>query len=485
MARRNPGYRAIGETLKVYFSLVEHLLRRPVRQLAIVAGVTLVLMPLLAINAANVASAMPSSPYAPPDNVHTIPYIYQGMVYYEDVDGLTATGADIADTALDPTFHPAAKGVSYGPTHAIPNCVQPPAQGGPVDRATYSDEQLAAYGLPTWAEWVGRGNTDRTEWENNVRSAGTRACYYHTRYEDGKGVIGGSLTPATAKASAHSTIAARPDTLRAPNLSFCGYPFSLGNSVWWGWMSDSFGDCPESTYYQYTAMEGYLRVPNWDNFAYANQDAAGWLGRGGWKILNACGQADHRSLVQAGFHMQTITYVEQLATAFWENTGWGADCFENDITTTPSGSNWVEFGGDLLYIILGCGGSPSNNCTYVHIEDQTLGKNTFYFTNYVSGPVPNTQSAACMHELTKDVGFFRTLYYTSADVYFCRASHWQTTNNTVVETGVPMYNAAEIWGDQPGTTLVCVNAGLPNNPGDPTWPNSSFTEYRDTTNNNC
>ncbi len=231
------------------------------------------------------ASPLPVSQFAPPDAKHTHPYTYQGRVFYMDDNNLTTTGATVEDTAIDPTFHPKPMGESFGPTKTIPNCVSAPRQGGPVDRAMYTDAQLAAYGLPTWAEWVGRGNTDRGEWTNIVRNSGMRLCGYHSRYMNGLPVIDGNLS---GQATRSTSVPSKPMTARIPRLTFCSYMINMQAPAYWGWMSDSDGDCQESSYYAYPSMEGYLHVPNWNNGAAPNQDVARWLGRGGWDVPPAC-----------------------------------------------------------------------------------------------------------------------------------------------------------------------------------------------------
>jgi hypothetical protein len=462
--------------------------RRHARRLAIASGVTLVLTPLLALNAANAASATPIALAAPPDATHTIPYTYQGQVYYMDANGLTATGANIVDTALDPTFHPAAQGISYGPVQTVLDCLSAPPQGGPVDRATYSDAQFAAYGLPTWADFLDRGNTDRAEWEATVRNSGTRLCNYSSEYENGKPMAADNLSERNAKIAKTAATSTHQATALKPNLSYCYNASTIAKGQWWGWMSDSTGDCPWPTYYQYTSMEGYIKVPNWDNTAFANQDVAGWLGRGGWTTQNACGSAvDRPSLVQAGFQIQTFQWVVGIENAMWDNTGYAADCNQNVIrySSDANSTPWSLNGGDLLQILQGCGISVPN-CTYTYIGDTTQGSSNHYFQMYVPGPAPDERSAACMYELTHDHDVplnttYSVAFYDPTYIDYCRASHWDgIAGHAAVEQGVANYDAFELaTTDRNNDGGFCGYPGTPTNPSDPTWPNSTFIQYRD------
>ncbi len=193
---------------------------------------------------------------------------------------------------------------------------------------------------------------------------------------------------------------------------------------------------------------------------------------------------DSNMMIQSGFHMKTIGYLENLSYAYWENTGWAAECTEQDITRSDSGLNWSLNGGDLVYVGLGCAGNT--DCNYVHIADLTQGSSNFYFTHYVGGPAADRYSAICTFEMTQNVGFFHAMFHDPTPVEFCRASHWDTSLGANVETGFANYNAAAFWADEPsGNFIRCAWSDLPSNPNDPKWPNSTFTEERDPSDMNC
>lgn len=343
------------------------------------------------------------------------PVAIAGITIYVNDDYETATGAVPVDAARG--FTPAKIGSSYGPQLPDLGCSDNIPDQAVRDHATFTDAELAQYGLPTEAQL----GLPHDEWVGAVRAANHRICGGRVTYSDGHPMHASTLERQQASNADARNMAL--DTC----LNFCGpeadltttppgtncpgttvflcvdrhVNYSTGEVAWMGFGTDraicQSGSCPPLT-----EVTSYWHVPTAYYKGFNLDDSLTWVGLGGVHYNGATtGHCANNqtpgspSLVQIG----TRSYHEggNPAPPIYEL--WAENCSSNIGGMITFGNIGV---GDLVQASVGSTSSATPSALF--FEDYTAGLIMSLPNGPGSGwgvtswPAPDQNTAECVGE---------------------------------------------------------------------------------------
>jgi hypothetical protein len=373
-----------------------------------------------------IATATPDPSVLSPQGDYQTPVTEGQYTIYVNAEGVAITGALPDDAARG--FAPTASGVSAGPDTTLADCDKPPDQNV-TDHATFTDQQLLDYGLPSHDDIP-----DIDEWTATVRALNTRLCATHNEYHNGK--------PLGHSGQSDGQSCERDGT---PPDNFMTCPSAQGAGAWAGYAADRYhegttGDqtAPYHTGFPYSNCDtlgtcyainevvGFFHVPYVYNNGNPDTVASEWIGIGGQHLPSGFDYCNGTigSLVQAGVESDRVSgttvytpWIENLST-------YSGGCKTEQAVTSMT----VQANDEIEVYI---GSSDVNYESRTTINDISAGE--YYTCSYggsiCSGnwPHPDWNSAECILEWSH----YGSHMTDVSDVHFEHCRYWKNWDSTI------------------------------------------------------